>query len=49
VLQLPDVRERIEADGADPVGGSPEAFAAHIRSEHAKWSKVVKVSGAKVD
>ena len=49
ILRLADVRERIEADGADPVGGSPEAFAAHIRSEHAKWAKVVKVSGAKVD
>jgi tripartite-type tricarboxylate transporter receptor subunit TctC len=49
VIQLPDVRERIEADGAEAVGGSPEAFAAHVRNEHAKWSKVVKVSGAKAD
>jgi tripartite-type tricarboxylate transporter receptor subunit TctC len=49
ILKLGDVRERIEADGAEPVGGTPEAFAAHIRKEHAKWSKVVKVSGAKVD
>ena len=49
VIQLADVRERIEADGAEPIGGTPEAFASHIRNEHAKWSKVVKVSGAKVD
>ncbi|MGZ9060138.1 MAG: tripartite tricarboxylate transporter substrate binding protein [Burkholderiaceae bacterium] len=49
ILQLADVRERIAADGAEPVGGSPDAFAAHIRKEHAKWAKVVKASGAKVD
>lgn len=49
IIQLPDVRERIEADGAEPMGGSPEAFGEHIRREYAKWSKVVKVSGAKVD
>jgi tripartite-type tricarboxylate transporter receptor subunit TctC len=49
IIQLPDVRERIEADGAEPMGGPPEAFGEHIRREHAKWSKVVKVSGAKVD
>jgi tripartite-type tricarboxylate transporter receptor subunit TctC len=49
VLELAHVRERIEADGAEPVGGTPEAFGAHIAKEHAKWSKVVKFSGAKVD
>jgi tripartite-type tricarboxylate transporter receptor subunit TctC len=49
VLKLADVRQRIEADGAEPIGGPPEAFADHIRKEHAKWSKVVAASGAKVD
>jgi tripartite-type tricarboxylate transporter receptor subunit TctC len=49
VLALADVRERIEADGAEPVGGTPEAFGAHIAKERAKWSKVVKFSGAKAD
>jgi tripartite-type tricarboxylate transporter receptor subunit TctC len=49
ILGLADVRERIEAEGAEPVGGTPEAFGAHIVKEHAKWSKVVKFSGAKVD
>ncbi|MGH8616230.1 MAG: Bug family tripartite tricarboxylate transporter substrate binding protein [Burkholderiales bacterium] len=47
VLQRPDVRERLAADGADPVGNTPEEFSAHIKSEIARWAPVVKASGAK--
>jgi tripartite-type tricarboxylate transporter receptor subunit TctC len=42
IMQLADVRERLIADGADPVGSSPEEFAAHIKRELARWAKVVK-------
>ena len=42
IMQLPNVRERLIADGADPVGSSPEEFAAHIKRELARWAKVVK-------
>jgi tripartite-type tricarboxylate transporter receptor subunit TctC len=41
ILHLPDVRERLAADGSEPVGGTPEAFAAHIRSEVSKWRQVI--------
>ena len=44
-LQTGDVRRRLQADGADPVGSSPEEFAALLRVETAKWAKVVKDAG----
>ncbi|WP_432258325.1 Bug family tripartite tricarboxylate transporter substrate binding protein [Cupriavidus sp. TMH.W2] len=48
-LGAPAVRERLQAQGAEPVGNTPEQFAAFIRAETAKWARVVKDSGAKVD
>jgi len=48
-LQQPAVRERLAALGAEPVGNSPEEFAAYCQSELAKWSKIVKESGARAD
>lgn len=49
VMSLPDVREKLTALGLDVKPGSPEALAAYIQSETAKWAKVVKESGAKLD
>ena len=49
ILAQQDVRARLTAQGADPVGGTPEEFAALVRTEIAKWAQVVKTSGAKVD
>jgi tripartite-type tricarboxylate transporter receptor subunit TctC len=48
-LASPALRERLAAQGADIVGGTPEDFGKVIRSDFAKWAKVVKASGAKVD
>ncbi len=47
--QLPDVRERLSVDGAVIVGGTPQQATAHIESEIARWSKVVKAAGIKLD
>ena len=44
-LRTPQLMERLAALGADPVGSTPAAFAAHIRNEIAKWSKVVNAAG----
>lgn len=48
-LTAPAVREKFPEMGLEIVGGTPEQFAAHIKSEAAKWADVVKRSGAKVD
>jgi tripartite-type tricarboxylate transporter receptor subunit TctC len=44
-LRAGDVRERLAADGAEPVGNTPEQFAAFIRAEIDKWAKVAKAAG----
>jgi len=48
-LQQPAVRERLAALGAEPVGNTPEEFAAYCQAELAKWSRIVRESGAKAD
>lgn len=44
-LQTPAVRERLTAMGAEPSGNTPEAFAAFLRAEIAKWRSVVQAAG----
>jgi tripartite-type tricarboxylate transporter receptor subunit TctC len=48
-LQQPALRKRLDDEGADVVGGTPEQFAALLKDEIPRWAKVVKESGAKVD
>ena len=49
IVQLADVREKLLAQGAEPLSGSPEQMGAYIRSEIVKWGKVAKASGARFD
>jgi len=49
ILNMPDVKEKILALGAEPVGDTSEQFTAYVKAEVVKWSDVVKKSGAKVD
>ena len=37
------------AQGANPIGNTPDEFAAYIQKESRKWAQIVKTSGAKVD
>ncbi len=46
-IATPEVRRRIEAEGASPVGNTPAEFAAFVHDEIGRWAKVVKFSGAK--
>lgn len=48
-LESPDVRERLLAQGAEPMPGTPEAFASFMQEERAKWAPVVKQAGVKLD
>src|SRR5712691_2621366 len=49
IIRRPDFLERLDKDGIDPLGNTPEEFAAQIRTDLARWSKLVKAAGAKLD
>jgi tripartite-type tricarboxylate transporter receptor subunit TctC len=49
ILHKPEMKERLLAQGFEAVGNTPDEFDAYIRSEIAKWSKVVKQAGIKPD
>jgi tripartite-type tricarboxylate transporter receptor subunit TctC len=49
LVASPDVRERIAADGGDPLPSSPEQYAADIDQEEAKWSVLIKKLNLKVE
>ncbi len=49
VIKLPEITQRLEKLGLEPVGSSRAAFAAFINSELAKWARIAKASGAKIE
>jgi tripartite-type tricarboxylate transporter receptor subunit TctC len=49
MLQLPDVRDRLTALGAEIIGGTPKEFADHIQREIPKWAKVIKDAGVRLE
>ena len=49
ILNLPDIKARLENDGSAIVASTPEAFGAHIRAELVKWEKVIRSAGIKAE
>jgi len=49
VIKRADFLERLDKDGIEPVGNTPEEFAAEIKRDLARWEKIVKAAGAKLD
>jgi len=49
ILQRPEVRESFIQQGTEPIGSTPEQFAAFLKNDVEKWGKVVRFSGAKVE
>lgn len=46
-LQIPETRERLIAQGVEPVGSTQEEFLFFLKAETVKWAKVVKAAGVK--
>jgi tripartite-type tricarboxylate transporter receptor subunit TctC len=49
IMENADIRERLAADGGEPVAMTSEQFAAFIRADAARWAQVIKTSGATAD
>jgi tripartite-type tricarboxylate transporter receptor subunit TctC len=49
ILDLPDVKERLQTIGFDPASSTPDAAAAHMRAETDKWTKVVREAKIKIE
>lgn len=48
-VRLPDVSQRLVDLGFDPIGSAPEQYVANIRSETAKWARVIRQAGVRLD
>lgn len=49
MLQSTEIQQRLLAEGADPIGNTPEQFAAQVERDIAKWAKVVSTSGIRAE
>ena len=49
IVSSPELKERLKAEGSDPVGSTPGQYAAFLRAEVAKWAKVIKFAGVKAE
>ena len=48
-MNIPEIREKLIAQGTDPVGSTPQAFAAFMKAETVKWAGVIKAASIRAD
>jgi tripartite-type tricarboxylate transporter receptor subunit TctC len=48
-LKAPELRERLAKQGLEAVGGTPEQYAAHLRDERARYARLIKAAGIKLE
>lgn len=49
ILSMPDIKEKLDSQGLDPLISSPEQFGALLRTDLAKYAKVIKTANIKVE
>jgi tripartite-type tricarboxylate transporter receptor subunit TctC len=49
IIRSPEMRARLAEQGSDPVGSTPQEFAAFVAAEQPKWAELVRISGATID
>jgi tripartite-type tricarboxylate transporter receptor subunit TctC len=49
VMNVPDIRDKLIAQGTDPVGSTPQEFGAFMKSESLKWARVIKAANIRAD
>jgi len=49
IINLPEIKSHLLAEGAEPVGNTPEQFSEFIKSEIAKWGKVIRTAGLRAE
>ncbi|MEJ5990326.1 tripartite tricarboxylate transporter substrate binding protein [Ramlibacter sp. PS3R-8] len=49
ILARPEVKDKLVQEGSEPTPGTPQQFAAHIRSEHAKWSTLIREANIRIE
>jgi tripartite-type tricarboxylate transporter receptor subunit TctC len=49
IVRSPELKERLTAEGSDPVGNTPDQYAVFLRNEIEKWAKVIKLAGVKAE
>jgi tripartite-type tricarboxylate transporter receptor subunit TctC len=49
IVNLPEIKAHLLAEGAEPVGNTPEQFGEVIKSDIAKWGKVIRAAGLRAE